>query len=151
MVHNMNDDTHHDSSSTSASTISTLNLNRHHTIQTKKKPSSSSASSVSTSPVSAIRRISWDNNCLENDDKRNRSHSRRRQTGLNSLNSNTNINNRNASHKTNMSIKSNNPQESLNGMHNEEDKKSTRAVIIGRELFIAFILITAGVFGSTFY
>lgn len=44
-----------------------------------------------------------------------------------------------------------NPQESLNGRHNEDDKKSTKAVIIGRELFIAFILITAGVFGSMSY
>ena len=42
---------------------------------------------------------------------------------------------------------SSNPQESLNGRHNEDDKKESKAVIIWRLLFVAFILVGAGVFG----
>jgi hypothetical protein len=154
MAPKITDDNNNDSTSTSASTISTLTRNHPH-------PQTQLSSFPSASPISCVRRISRDNGCLENGEKRNMSHSRRRQISLNSLNSNSNINsNKNISNKSisnknisrkNISNKSNNPQESLNGRHNEEDKKSTRAVIIGRELFIAFILITAGVFGSTFY
>lgn len=44
-----------------------------------------------------------------------------------------------------------NPQDKLNGKYNEQDKKSSRAVIIGREIFIIFILAVAGVFGYLAY
>ena len=105
-------------------------------------------------PISAVRRISWDSCNLDRDgsnktsnssnDRRSRSTTnrrRRRRSGesFNSLRGST------------MTSGSSNPQESLNGRHNEDDKKSSRAVTIGRELFVVFILITASVFGSMSY
>ncbi len=105
-------------------------------------------------PISAVRRISWDNCNLDRDgsnktgnfskDRHSRSTSNRAQRRRMSGGSFSSL-------RGSSIAGSSNPQESLNGRHNEDDKKSSRAVTIGRELFVIFILITASVFGSMSY
>lgn len=44
-----------------------------------------------------------------------------------------------------------NPQDNLNGRHNEKHKDESRAVFLWRVIFVGFILLVAGVFGGVFY
>lgn len=106
-------------------------------------------------PISAVRRISWDHCNLDRDGSNKTSNSRTdRRSG-----STPNRVRRRRSGQSFSSLRGStssaggsiNPHESLNGRHNEDDKKSSRAVTIGRELFVVFILITASVFGSMSY
>ena len=145
---------HHqnDGESTSASTVSTLG--RQQPYRSPVPASADKAARRISPPISSVRRISWDNCKLDLDrDRRSRSLSKRRKLNgitlnngscsIKSIHTNTN--------SGSIDGDSGNPQESLNGRHNEEDKKSSKAVIIGREVFVVFILITAGVFGSMSY
>ncbi len=106
-------------------------------------------------PISAVRRISWDNLSFDkNLERENSNHKKKasrsqKSSRMRGRNSGDSLNNtlRGSGNSFTGSNRSN-PQESLNGRHNEEDKKTSSAVTIGRELFVVFILIIAGVFGS---
>ena len=161
-----------DTESTSASTLSTMNgRNFHHqqqghrsyseqpTQKYKKKQKHKRTKSF-LQPVSTVRQISWDNcsisvdrdNSSEIEVNHEKSDRRGRSISSSRIRKRLSGNFPNTLRGSGISMSgSTNPQESLNGRHNEEDKKSSRAVTIGRELFIVFILITAAVFGSMSY
>lgn len=148
------DNHHHDGESTSASTVSSSTLGRHQQYRAPLPASADKASRRQSPPISSVRRISWDNCKLDLDrDRRSRSLSKRRKlNGIALNNGSCSIKSiHTGTNSGSIDGDSGNPQESLNGRHNEEDKKSSKAVIIGRELFVVFILITAGVFGSMSY
>jgi len=93
-------------------------------------------------PVSPVQRISFDNVAIEKLHTNISKMSRGRMSSCSKETLNA---------ETRGSGSSSNPHESLNGRHNEKDKDESRAVVLGRELFVAFILLVAGVFGCMFY
>jgi len=139
-IHNDNNDSNSTNASTEASTVSTTR-----NYPSKKRQSSQIATGY---------RIAFDN-CSEEHRDRSQLSLNRSQDSLNRTNkSQLSLSQLSFSRKrqSNESHEgSRNPQESLNGRHNEEAKKTSRALTIGRELFVVFILITAGVFGSMAY
>lgn len=152
---------HSDVESTSASTVSTLRhpqQNRQEEdFQKEEQPQKYMKKKKRRSkpflpPISSVRRISWDNISFDRDLYSSNGRSRSQKSIKTRSSGNTLHSFKGSAHSFSRSASSrSNPQESLNGRHNEEDKKSSKAVIIGRELFIIFILITAGVFGSMSY
>jgi len=117
---------------TSASTVSTMNKSLY--------PHKEKRISPRNYPKSLLRRICWDNCNLENEHRRTLS---RKQ--LSAISRDTGNSGGSGSGS------STNPQESLNGRHNEEDMNESKAIVIGREVFLGFILLIAGLFGYTSY